>query len=482
MSAKGFTMGRIAGKLFDKSLLSIGEGKMKLSLFSLALPIFFENIGMHLIGVIQTALSSHYLDGFFVTPVSVAASSLSVLLNAAALVTTGLGIVLSITLGKKDEESCKKILASALLSLFMLRLVVFGVAFAAAKPILEFQNMDTPELADKFDYAVKYFRLQCVIYVLISPNAVLSTALRCYGHTNVPLISNVAQSLATLALTYVALYLIGVPKEFAVDAFIIISAIASGVAFAITTAFFIHYKTPFSLKADLTWLKQIVKIGFPATISMLMYSLSSMVTGAICARLSEDTYLARTYVTGVVYFTYIFGYAIGQANSIMVGRGCGMGEMDFVDKMYRQNLKIVLLTNFTISLVMALAGSSLLKIYTTNESIIAIGAGVFFIDIAVELGRGMNHLGQFGLNATGDTMYTTVVSVISCWACSIGLGYVLAIELDLGVYGIWIAAAADELFRGILYQLRWRNGRWKLSIKKTQPETQRQRSSEQPAA
>ena len=96
---------RTRQKLFDKSLLSIGEGDRKLSVFSLALPIFFENVGVHLIGLIQTSLSSRFLDGFFVTPTGVATSTLSFLATVSGMVITGMNILLSIYLGKKIYDA-----------------------------------------------------------------------------------------------------------------------------------------------------------------------------------------------------------------------------------------------------------------------------------------------------------------------------------------------------------------------------------------
>lgn len=99
--------------------------------------------------------------------------------------------------------------------------------------------------------------------------------------------------------------------------------------------------------------------------------------------------------------------------------------------------------------------------FDASESVLTYVAVVMVIDIFVEFGRGMNHIGQFSLNATGDVKFTTVVSIVSCWACSVGLAYVFGILLNLGVYGIWIAFAIDEIFRGTLYFIHWRKGAWK---------------------
>jgi Na+-driven multidrug efflux pump len=46
------------------------------------------------------------------------------------------------------------------------------------------------------------------------------------------------------------------------------------------------------------------------------------------------------------------------------------------------------------------------------------------------------------------------------WAFRIGLGYVLAIVLKMGILGIWVAMYIDWLVRGIMYSFRLRGNKW----------------------
>lgn len=451
-------------KIIDKSLLSIGEGKTRLSLFSLAIPIFFENIGVHLISMIQSALAARYAEGFFVTPMNIASNTAALITSVASMISTGMSILLSIYLGKKDDASSRELVGTSLIALVLLRFAVFGVAFVFARPIMAYQGLLTEENSQMLPHAIAYFRGLCVINVFSAISVVLSGALRCYGAARVGFWASIVSGLVTLVLTYVVFYVFETERSLAIGRFIAIGGVAALSAIVINVVGFVLKKIPISFKPNGLLLKKIVAIGFPATVSVVMYSLSNVIAGAICVNLSNDMFQAKTFVTSVVYFTYVFGFSIGQANSLMVGMGCGMGEFDRVDRLFRQNLKITLFTNFVFSLVVAVLGKYLLRIFTDSPSIIAIGSVVFFIDIAVELGRGMNHLGQYGLNATGDTVYTTVVSVVSCWACSVGVGYLLGVVAGLGIYGLWIASAVDELFRGTLYLVRWKKGDWHKSF------------------
>ena len=93
-------MKNFISKFIDKDLLSVNNGKQKMSIIALAIPIFFENIGVHLIGLIQTSMSSRFMDGFFIDAFNVPNAAMAPFSTILSLITTGLGILLSIYLGK----------------------------------------------------------------------------------------------------------------------------------------------------------------------------------------------------------------------------------------------------------------------------------------------------------------------------------------------------------------------------------------------
>ncbi len=213
------------------------------------------------------------------------------------------------------------------------------------------------------------------------------------------------------------------------------------------------------------WVVKIVKVGLPASIAVLAYTVSSMLTTKICVSLGEDAYHARVFINQLVIFVYVFGLQLGLANKIMVGRLCGMGQLEKADVMLRQSAKIVATINGTVALAFASFGGLILRYgYSASEAVIAIAVPIFFIDIIVEIGRGLNHVGQNGLNATGDVNFTTVVSIVSGFVCSVGLAYVFAIWFNLGLAGMWLAFIVDEFVRATLYLVRWCRGKWKKSF------------------
>ena len=47
------------------------------------------------------------------------------------------------------------------------------------------------------------------------------------------------------------------------------------------------------------------------------------------------------------------------------------------------------------------------------------------------------------------------------WGLGVALVYILSTVFGMGLVGVWIGMAADEIFRGIVVLIRWLRGTWR---------------------
>ena len=177
--------------------------------------------------------------------------------------------------------------------------------------------------------------------------------------------------------------------------------------------------------------------------------------------LTDNELIAKTYVQNITMFFYIFAIAIGQAAQILTGHLVGAGK---TDEAYRRVLKAhrtALLIALGICLVGVLLRYPLLGIFTQNPEVIELGATVLLINIALEFGRTTNLVLIACLRGAGDVYFPTACAIFSMWLISVLGSYVFAVVLGMGLYGLWIALAADEVVRGVLMIIRWNSGKWK---------------------
>lgn len=66
-----------------------------------------------------------------------------------------------------------------------------------------------------------------------------------------------------------------------------------------------------------------------------------------------------------------------------------------------------------------------------------------------------------GLRAAGDVKFTMVISLVTTLGVRLILSWILGIGLNLGVIGIALAMCMDWLTRAVIFELRFRSGKWK---------------------
>lgn len=207
-------------------------------------------------------------------------------------------------------------------------------------------------------------------------------------------------------------------------------------------------------------LKQLMKIGIPSALESLSYNIVQIIlTSLILRYLGKESIAARTYIFQLTMFVYVFCLSIAQANQILIGYSVGEKNYDMADKICILSMKLSLIITMIMSLTAAVFRYKLISIFTTDETVILIGASILIADIAVEFGRTFNIVFISGLRGAGDVIFPVIMALISMWGISLVLS-IVSIHMGWGIIGIWLSVALDECFRGICMLNRWKSKKW----------------------
>ena len=163
----------------------------------------------------------------------------------------------------------------------------------------------------------------------------------------------------------------------------------------------------------------------------------------------------------MIMFVYLFCVSITQGGDILVGHLVGQWRHQAAYVLGNYFFRLAMIITISGSILLALAGPSILHAFTDNEEIVRMGVWVLVVDVFLEIGRTSNIFAGSTLRATGDTIYPFVVGVIFQWSIAVGLSYVIGIPLGYGLVGMWVGFAIDENIRGVILLLRWRSGKWR---------------------
>ena len=82
------------------------------------------------------------------------------------------------------------------------------------------------------------------------------------------------------------------------------------------------------------------------------------------------------------------------------------------------------------------------------------------IEIPLEVGRAVNMVMVRALQACGDIRFPVTICIIAAWIVGVGGSYLFGVVWGMGLAGLWIAMALDELIRAGLFLWRWHGRSW----------------------
>lgn len=448
-------------KFFDKELFTISSSVGTISLFSLTMPLMFENIMNRLQGMVNTAVLSFYSETA-VAAVGAVNTIIAVVLLIGTVIAMGATVVVSNHIGaekiKKAEEASFALLVTGFIISFILTplLLIFGGR------IISLLNLKGEIYKD----ALTYYNIRIAFISFSIVTSSVLALLKCYGYPKYTFFIGFLTNILNLILN---IYVICFPSYSPVTG---VKGVAYSCALSnvigLLVSFFILYKVrinlsvPKSLKSLWKHTAHILRIGVPGGISSAAFTFSQMITMAFIACIGDWALSAKVYYENILGFVYLFSVGAGNANALLIGRRYGAEEYDEATKMNKQLTHITVIVNLLASLTVLVLHRPLLSLFTENEKIIALSVGIFAVDIIIEQARAVSHVYEYALRATGDVIFFMIVLTASCWIFSIGLAYFLAIECNMGLIGCWIGLAADESVRGIVSYMRWRGGKWRL--------------------
>lgn len=447
--------------IFSAPVLSVTDASGKLNLFSLALPIWIEQISIQVLNSVSTMLISHVSTDAtaatgVVNPLMTALSSIL------SVVSLGVSVLLSYALGKGDREEGQRLSGSAIAASLAVSLLLSGIMLALSRPVIGLFELD----ANVSPLALIFLRVRLPFLVPLGLRLVLTAMLRCHGRTSFTAICGISVT----GVSVIGKLLTVTAKDLTIEQTVLGLGLASGAAqltgFVLAVIFALRFLERPG-KPDIHHAIRMIKIGFPSNCGVMFYNISSVVTTGIVAMLGTDAINAKVFVSSIAVYVPLFSQALSNSASVMFGRIFGKGDIPLAKRFARQNILLSVGINTVLSVIVFFFAGPLLGLFTDNAEIIRVGRTLLAADIAVEIFRAFNHaLGNAALVSAKDIIFTSVLGIVSCWLVSVGGCRVLSIDLGLGIFGCWLAFAADELVRAVGHCLRWRSGKWMKTIKR----------------
>ena len=458
LSSDGSIKARLKS-FFDFSVFHIDDNGVKLTFLALFIPKLCEILFSRVASTVNTLLISGYAENAVgaTTSATQILSIFTILLN---VTTVGATILISLELGRGDKERAGTITATSLLLLIITSGLASIGLFLFAKPLLIMLNLEGEALV----YGTEYLKIRGGLLFVSIINGFLGTALVCNGKAVHTMISGMTSSLLNILFIYLLLYVKIIPNLSGTSAIAVATEAACFCSLTYSAIVFCCSRCPFVARFDKFFFTKIYKLGIPGSLSSFSYTMAITLTVGFIGAIGITSLNAYSYTNNIIAYSCTISAVISPCLSVFVGRYAGRGDIEAIKKICRLTLFIASMANTLIAIGIFIFKNPLLSMFTTNEQIFSMCTVILAVDCIIEFGRGIVHVLETAMNASGNVIITMVMGLLTAWGCIVLLTYVLGIVLGLGLLGCWIAFATSELTKATVYVIHFRKNKWVRSI------------------
>lgn len=381
------------------------------------------------------------------------------------LMATGVGAMAAVAraIGERDSAKAQANAAAAML----LSLIGGGAVCAAgitfAEPLMRLM-IKQPDVVLEARF---YFATVIAAFPLTLLGTVVASVLRAAGDTRTPMtigiISNVLNVVGNYALIFGKF---GMPEMGLTGAGLAtaLSGILGGLLlllhiFSSRSAVRLRLRSFLMVTKKTVW--RVVRISLPAAIEPLFVHSGFLMFIKIVALLGTAPMAAHRIAVAIESLGFMAGHAFYTVAATVVGQSLGASRKDLAQMGNREAMKLCVSILSVAALVFLTVPWYLARIFTDDLNLVNLAAICLMISAAEQPLMAMANVFKGTFQGAGDTKTPVIVGALSVWLVRVPLAYLLAIELGMGLVGVWITTAVDWGTRSVIYFFLYRRGTWK---------------------
>ena len=202
-------------------------------------------------------------------------------------------------------------------------------------------------------------------------------------------------------------------------------------------------------------IRRLIGLGLPAAIQITLevgaWNAATLSAGWLSPVALATHQIAINYAS----VTYMVPLGISAAAAVSVGHAVGAGDKGRARR--AGWLALALATGFMVlaGLAFFLAPGPLIKLYTSDPRILAVGPSLLWIAAAFQIFDGVQTVCTGALRGLGETRTPMLANFVGYWVLGLPLGLILCFVLKWGIYGMWIGLTFALIVISAILLRRW---------------------------
>lgn len=433
------------------------------SLVRLIIPLVIEQFLLMSVGMADTIMVTSSGEAA-VSGVSLVDNINLLLLQIFAALSTGGAVVVSQYLGRKEKDSAKKAAKQLIYTVIAVSTVIMAIALIFRQHILSivFGHIEK----DVMDSALVYFLSTAAAYPFMAVYNAGAALFRSVGNSKVSMLNSLIVNIVNITVNAVLIYGFDM------------GALGAGIGTLtsqIVAAVFILYlwqKKSNELRIEKLFkpefnggmVRRILSIGIPNGMENGMFQVGKILVLSLITTFGTNAVAANAIGNSIASVINVPGQAIGLAMITVVGQCMGAGKIDEAVLNTKKLMKATYISIGAMSILLFFIAAPLVSLFNLTPNSARMATEILrWCSVFTALFWPLSFTLPNSLRASGDVIFTMVVSLSSMFICRIGLSYVFSQPWGLGMalLGVWFAMFADWIVRDIFFVARFISGKWK---------------------
>lgn len=200
-----------------------------------------------------------------------------------------------------------------------------------------------------------------------------------------------------------------------------------------------YFKSEFVI--DKSYLKELFKMGYPLTLSILLEISAFSMTTLIAGKIGNIQVAAHNIVLTLASITFMIPLAIANALGVKVGYAYGARNYRDIKENMLAGVAISISVMSIFALFFFFIPQTLIGFFSPEKNIILTGSSLLFIVALFQIFDGAQVTLSGVLRGLGHTRPIMITMILAYWLIGIPVGIYLAFCQNLQIYGLWIGLA-----------------------------------------
>ena len=440
----------------DPRKTSMTEGTIWKILVRFALPLLLGNLFQQFYNMVDSLVVGNFCGDQALAAVSSSNSLCHLIIGFFQGVFIGASVIISHRYGAKDDEGVDRAIHTTVLFALVIGVLlsIFGVCFTPT--ILQW--MGTPE--NVLPNSILYFRVYCAGLLALVLYNTATGIFQALGDSRHPLYYLIIASVANiiLDLLFVGVFGWGVGgAAFATLLGQLLSAIL-GFAHLMSGRFIVTVRLD-RLKADLSVLKEILRLGLPSGFQNSVIAIANLVVQSNINAFGDVAMAGCGSFTKVEGFVFLPIMALTNALTTFVGQNLGAGRLDRVRTGVRQGLIMTVTASELVGILSFTLAPTLIGLFSPSAAVVAYGVRHARTVTLFYCLLGFSHGTAAVLRGAGHSV-TPMVIFMGIW-CFFRICYVTAmVHFFQTITVVFTAYPVTWCLSSILFAIVLLRGQW----------------------